>query len=174
MGSVPLEPIRGRAHCYGDNVDTDVIIPGKYMSSNRLEDLLPHTLEGIDPDFHKTVRPGDLIVAGRNFGCGSSRETAVSLIRSSGVSAVIAESFARIFYRNAINLGLLVVECPGVSRAVSPGDEVKFDPTSGIVENLTRSWQRQGTVLPPFLMDILAQGGVVEAYRSRARGGEEP
>jgi len=167
-----LKPIVGRVHCYGNNVDTDVIIPGKYMSSTRLEDLLPHTMEGIDPEFPKRVRPGDLIVAGTNFGCGSSRETAVTLIRACGVQAVIAESFSRIFYRNAINSGLLVVECPGVSGAVTAGDEVKYDPSSGLVENLTKPWIAQGTVLPEFLMQIVVQGGAIEAYRKSIRSKE--
>ena len=164
--------IVGRVHCYGNNVDTDVIIPGKYMSSTRLEDLLPHTMEGIDPEFPKRVRPGDLIVAGTNFGCGSSRETAVTLIRACGIQAIIAESFSRIFYRNAINLGLLVVECPGISGVVTSGDEVKYDLLSGLVENLTKPWIGQGTVLPEFLMRILVQGGAIEAYRKSIRSNE--
>ena len=164
--------IVGRAHCYGNNVDTDVMIPGKYMSFTRLEDLLPHTMEGIDPEFPKRVRPGDLIVAGTNFGCGSSRETAVTLILACGIQAIIAESFARIFYRNAINLGLLVVECPGILGAVTAGNEVKYDPSSGLVENLTRPWIGQGTVLPEFLMQILVQGGAIEAYRKSIRSNE--
>lgn len=160
--------ITGKAHCYGDNVDTDVIIPGKYMSSNRLEDLIPHALEGIDPDFPKKVNPGDLIIAGKNFGCGSSRETAVTVLRGNGIRAVIAESFARIFYRNAINLGLLVVECPGISKDVSPGEQIRYNPGDGTIENLTRGWVKQGTVMPGFLMNILDQGGAVMAYRKRS------
>ena len=162
-----LEPITGAVHRYGNNIDTDVIIPGKYMSSNRLEDLLPHTLEGVDPEFASRVRPGDLVVAGSNFGCGSSRETAVTTLKGCGVRAVLAESFARIFFRNAINLGLLVVECPGIATAVATGDEVRYDPATGAVENLTRPWRGQGTVLPRFLMEILAQGGAVQAYRNK-------
>jgi 3-isopropylmalate/(R)-2-methylmalate dehydratase small subunit len=157
--------IVGQAHCYGNNVDTDVIIPGKYMSSTRIEDLLPHTMEGIDPDFPKRVRPGDIIVAGTNFGCGSSREAAVALLRACGIQAVIAESFARIFFRNAINLGLFAVECSGISGGVKAGDQIRYHPSSGLVENLTRPWQGQGTVLPAFLMDILNQGGAIEAFR---------
>ena len=168
-----LKPIVGWVHWYGNNVDTDVIIPGKYMTSTRLEDLLPHTMEGIDPAFPKRVRPGDLIVAGTNFGCGSSRETAATLIRASGIEAVIAESFSRIFYRNAINMGLLVVECPGISKAVTSGDKLRYDPSSGLVENLTRPWVGQGTVVPEFLMQILAQGGIIEAYKNRIRGQSE-
>ena len=161
--------IIGKVHCYGNNVDTDVIIPGKYMSSTRMEDLLSHTMEGIDPDFPKKVHPGDLIVAGTNFGCGSSRETAVALLRACGIRAVIAESFARIFFRNAINLGLMVVECPGISGAVTAGDEVRYDPSSGLIENLTKPWIGHGTILPEFLMQILSQGGIIEDYRHRIR-----
>ncbi len=160
-------PIIGRAHCYGNNVDTDAIIPGKFMNSTRMEDMLPHTMEGIDPDFIKKVLPGDLIVAGSNFGCGSSREAAPALLRECGIRAVIAESFARIFFRNAINLGLLVVECPGISASASAGDQIKYDPDSGAVENLTHPWRSQGTVLPDFLRHILAHGGAIEAYRAR-------
>lgn len=139
------------------------------MSSTRMEDLLPHTMEGIDPEFPKRVRPGDLIVASTNFGCGSSRETAATLLRACGVQAVIAESFSRIFFRNAINLGLLVVECRGISGAVTAGDEVRYDPSSGRVENLTKPWVGRGTVLPEFLMQILVHGGAIEAYRDSLR-----
>jgi 3-isopropylmalate/(R)-2-methylmalate dehydratase small subunit len=155
----------GHAHCYGNNVDTDVIIPGKYMNSTRIEDLLPHTMEGIDPDFAKRVRPDDMIVAGTNFGCGSSREVAVALLHACGIRAIIAESFARIFFRNAINLGLFVVECPGISGEVKAGDQIRYHPSSGVVENLTHPWVGQGTVLPAFLMEILNQGGAIEAFR---------
>jgi 3-isopropylmalate/(R)-2-methylmalate dehydratase small subunit len=108
-----------------------------------------------------------------HFGCGSSRETAATLIRASGIEAVIAESFSRIFYRNAINMGLLVVECPGISKAVVSGEEFRYDPSSGLVENLTRPWIGQGTVVPEFLMRILAQGGIIEAYKNRIRGQSE-
>jgi 3-isopropylmalate/(R)-2-methylmalate dehydratase small subunit len=166
MSNLP-PPIIGRAHCYGNNVDTDAIIPGKFMNSTRMEDLLPHTMEGIDPDFVKNVGTGDVIVAGSNFGCGSSREAAPALLRGCGIKAILAESFARIFFRNAINLGLLVIECPGIAAAVSAGDQVKYDPASGMVENLTRPWSGQGTVLPEFLRDIVAFGGAIEAYRAR-------
>lgn len=169
--SAHLQPIVGRAHCYGNNVDTDAIIPGKYMHSTRVEDMLPHTMEGIDPEFVKRVRPGDVIVAGANFGCGSSREAAPALLRGCGIQAVIAESFARIFFRNAINLGLFVVECPGIAGAATSGDEIRYDPASGKVENLTRPWSGQGTILPEFLRGILAHGGAIAAYRARAAQG---
>jgi len=162
------QAILGRAHCYGNNVDTDAIIPGKFMNSTRIEDMLPHTMEGIDPEFIKKVQPGDLMIAGSNFGCGSSREAAPALLRACGIRAIVAESFARIFFRNAINLGLLVVECPGIAAAVSAGDQVKYDPVSGAVENITRPWRGQGTVLPDFLRDILASGGAIAGYRARA------
>ena len=162
--------IVGRAHGYGNNVDTDAIIPGKFMNSTRIEDMLPHTMEGIDPEFIKKVQPGDLMVAGSNFGCGSSREAAPALLRACGIRAIIAESFARIFFRNAINLGLLVIECPGIAAAVTSGDQVKYDRASGTVENLTRPWRGQGTVLPEFLREILASGGAVAAYRARVQG----
>ncbi len=165
--SEPTQAIVGAAHCCGNNVDTDAIIPGKFMNSTRIEDMLPHTMSGIDTDFVKKVKAGDLIVAGSNFGCGSSREAAPALLGACGIRAIVAESFARIFFRNAINLGLLVIECPGISAAVNAGDQVKYDPESGAVENLTRPWHGQGTILPEFLRDILARGGAVEAYRAR-------
>jgi len=158
--------IVGRAHCYGNNIDTGAIMPGKFMISTRIEDMAPYAMEGIDPDFTKKVRPGDVIVAGRNFGCGSSRETAPAVLRACGVQALFAESFARIFFRNAINLGLMVVECPGISAGVSSGDQVRYNPATGEVENLTKAWRGQGTILPDFLMRILEHGGASEAYRA--------
>ncbi|MEW6047939.1 MAG: 3-isopropylmalate dehydratase small subunit, partial [Bacillota bacterium] len=162
-----LPPIVGRAHCFGDNIDTDVIISGKHMISTELADMLPHLFEAIAPGFNNRVQPGDVIVGGRNFGCGSSRETAPALIKAAGIRAIIAESFARIFFRNAINLGLVAVECPNVSTGVSDGDVVRYDPATGVVENLTTSWRGQGTVLPDFLVEILLAGGAVEACRRK-------
>lgn len=173
MGPKTMRPntILGLAHCFGDNIDTGQIIPGKFMISTRLEDMAPYAMHGVDPEFAKRVRPGDILVAGRNFGCGSSREAAPNVLRGCGVRAVIAESFARLFFRNAINLGLFVVECPGISKAVSSGDQVRYDPATGTIENLTRAWQGQGTVLPDFLMQILEYGGAAEAYRASLREG---
>jgi len=137
------EVLRGRAFKYGDSVDTDVIIPARYCTSFRAEELAPHALEDLDPTFVKRVKAGDIIVAGHNFGCGSSRENAPIAIKAAGVSCVIAKSFARIFYRNSINIGLPILIAPEAVEGIQDGDEVQVQPTTGIVRNVTRGgeWQ---------------------------------
>ncbi|UEC42496.1 MAG: Methanogen homoaconitase small subunit [Methanothrix sp.] len=159
--------IRGKAWVYGDDVDTDVIIPGPYLRTKEVKELASHAMEGIDPDFAKKVRPGDVIVAGRNFGCGSSREQAPLALREAGVGCVVARSFARIFYRNAINVGLPVVEADVTCRQ---GDEVEVDFSAGtvIVDGVTF----KGTKLPDFLLVILQDGGLV-AHRRREKREKE-
>ncbi len=148
--------IKGRAWIFGDDVDTDVIIPGKYLRTKDLASLAEHVMEGLDPQFASKVRKGDMIVAGSNFGCGSSREQAPLALKLAGVSAVVAKSFARIFYRNAINIGLPLVEA---DTTCSEGVEIEVDLASGTVriENATV----QGTKLPDFLLEILQDGGLV-------------
>lgn len=156
--------IRGRAWTFGDDVDTDVIIPGRYLRTKDVSLLACHVMEGLDPAFASSVRKGDVIVAGRNFGCGSSREQAPVALKEAGVSCVVARSFARIFYRNAINVGLPLVEADVVC---SSGDEIEIDPLEGLVRVAGREYR--GVRLPQFLLDILQDGGLV-AHRRKEKG----
>ena len=151
----------GHVFKYGDNVDTDVIIPARYLNSSDPKELAQHCMEDIDTEFVKNVRKGDIIVADKNFGCGSSREHAPLAIKASGISCVIAETFARIFYRNAINIGLPIIECPQASKGISAGDEVEVDFDSGIIRNLTKGTQFQGQAFPEFMQKIIAAEGRV-------------
>lgn len=128
--------IQGKVHKYGDHVDTDVIIPARYLNTADPKELAAHCMEDIDKDFVKNVQPGDILVAGVNFGCGSSREHAPIAIKASGIACVIAENFARIFYRNSLNIGLPILECPAASKAIQNGDEVAVDFDTGVIENL--------------------------------------
>ncbi|HEX9234921.1 MAG TPA: 3-isopropylmalate dehydratase small subunit [Actinomycetota bacterium] len=153
--------IEGRAHVYGDNVDTDVIIPARYLTSTDPEELARHCMEDIDADFVSRVRPGDVMVGGRNFGSGSSREHAPLAIKGAGISVIVAESFARIFFRNAINIGLPIVECPGVTDGAETGDGFIVDLEAGTVENLTKGMRFRATPLPPFMQEILDAGGLM-------------
>ncbi len=149
---------------YGDNVDTDVIIPARYLNTGDPAELAAHCMEDLDPAFAGRVRPGDVIVAGQNFGCGSSREHAPIAIQASGVSLVIAKSFARIFYRNAINIGLAIVECPAAAEALSGGDRVEADLDRGIIRDLTTGKAFQTEPFPPFIQQIISAGGLVRAF----------
>lgn len=151
----------GTVFKYGDNVDTDVIIPARYLNSSDPKELAGHCMEDIDKDFVKKVQSGDLIVADKNFGCGSSREHAPLAIKASGVSCVIAETFARIFYRNAINIGLPIIECPEASKGIENGDEVEVDFDSGVIRNITKGTQYQGQAFPPFMQKIIEAEGLV-------------
>ena len=146
---------------FGDNVDTDVIIPARYLNSSDPKELAQHCMEDIDADFVKKVSPGDLIVATKNFGCGSSREHAPLAIKAAGVSCVIAETFARIFYRNAINIGLPIIECPEAAKDIADGDEVEVDFDSGRITNKTKGTTYQGQAFPPFMQKIIDCGGLV-------------
>lgn len=151
----------GHVFKYGDNVDTDVIIPARYLNSSDPKELALHCMEDIDTEFVNKVKKGDIIVADKNFGCGSSREHAPLAIKASGVSCVIAETFARIFYRNAINIGLPIIECPQASKGISAGDEVEVDFDSGMIYNKTKGTQFQGQAFPPFMQKIIAAEGLV-------------
>lgn len=146
---------------YGDNVDTDVIIPARYLNSSDPKELAEHCMEDIDTEFVKKVKKGDIIVADKNFGCGSSREHAPLAIKASGVSCVIAETFARIFYRNAINIGLPIIECPEAAKGIDAGDEVEVDFDSGKIYNRTKGTQFQGQAFPPFMQKIIEAEGLV-------------
>lgn len=151
----------GHVFKYGDNVDTDVIIPARYLNSSDPKELAEHCMEDIDTEFVKKVQKGDIIVADKNFGCGSSREHAPLAIKAAGVSCVIAETFARIFYRNAINIGLPIIECPEASKGIEAGDEVEVDFDSGVIRNITKGTQYQGQAFPPFMQKIIAAEGLV-------------
>ena len=151
----------GHVFKYGDNVDTDVIIPARYLNSSDPAELATHCMEDIDKDFVKKVKKGDIIVADKNFGCGSSREHAPIAIKAAGVSCVIAETFARIFYRNAINIGLPIIECPEASRGIEAGDEVEIDFDSGVITNLTKGTSFKGQPFPEFMQRIISDGGLI-------------
>jgi len=159
--------LRGRVHRYGDNVNTDVIIPARYLNTSAVAELAAHCMEDIDRQFARRVRPGDIMVAGGNFGCGSSREQAPLAIKGSGIACLIAASFARIFFRNAINIGLPVLVCPEAAAEARAGDEVRVDLESGRVENLTQKRQYQAEPFPEFLRGIIAAGGLVEYTKQR-------
>ncbi|MGN8807866.1 3-isopropylmalate dehydratase small subunit [Absicoccus porci] len=146
---------------YGDNVDTDVIIPARYLNSFDAKELASHAMVDIDPTFTKRVKPGDILVARKNFGCGSSREHAPLALKTAGISCIIADSFARIFYRNAINIGLSILECPEAAEAINEGDEVKVDFDSGIITDVTTNQTFQAVPFPPFMQELIAQGGLV-------------
>ena len=156
-----MKAAKGIVFKYGDNVDTDVIIPARYLNSSDPAELAAHCMEDIDSEFVRKVNKGDIIVADKNFGCGSSREHAPSAIKASGVSCVIAETFARIFYRNAINIGLPIIECPEASKGIENGDEVEVDFASGIIKNLTKGTQFKGQAFPEFMQRIIAAEGLV-------------
>ena len=151
----------GKVYKYGDNVDTDVIIPARYLNSSDPKELALHCMEDIDRDFVNKVQAGDIIVATKNFGCGSSREHAPIAIKASGVSCVIAETFARIFYRNAINIGLPIIECAEAARAIEDGDEVEVDFDTGIITDKTKGESYKGQAFPPFMQKIIDAEGLV-------------
>ena len=159
--------IKAKAVVFGNNIDTDVILPGKYLILVDPYALAEHALEGLDTDFVNKAKPGIILIGGKNFGCGSSREQAPLALKYSGVKCVIAESFARIFFRNAINIGLPVIECKGISTAVKNGDELAVDFEAGKIENLTNGKKFQVEKLPQFILQILADGGLIENLRRR-------
>ena len=155
---------KGTVFKYGDNVDTDVIIPARYLNSSDPAELAVHCMEDIDADFIKKVKKGDIIVAEKNFGCGSSREHAPIAIKAAGV---IAETFARIFYRNAINIGLPIIECPEACRGIEAGDEVEVDFDSGVITNVTKGTSFQGQAFPEFMQKIIASEGLINYINSK-------
>ena len=156
---------KGFVHKYGDHVDTDVIIPARYLNTQSHAELAAHCMEDIDKSFISRVQPGDIMVAGANFGCGSSREHAPIAIAASGISCVIAASFARIFYRNSINIGLAILECPAAAAAIEAGDEVAVDFDSGTITNITRGETYQAEPFPPFIKDMIAKGGLMASLK---------
>jgi 3-isopropylmalate/(R)-2-methylmalate dehydratase small subunit len=162
----------GTAHRYGRDIDTDVIIPARYLNTSIAEELAKHCMEDLDPSFVMAVKWGDILVAEENFGCGSSREHAPIAIKAAGISVVIAKSFARIFYRNAINTGLPIMEAPEAVDGIRSGDEVEVDADAGIIVNKTTGAQFRAQPFPPFIKDIIESGGLVEAAKVKvaARG----
>ncbi|MSS62355.1 3-isopropylmalate dehydratase small subunit [Velocimicrobium porci] len=153
--------VHGMVHKYGNNVDTDVIIPARYLNSSDGKELAKHCMEDIDKEFVQKVTPGDIIVAGKNFGCGSSREHAPLSIKCAGISCVIAETFARIFYRNAINIGLPIIECPEAAKEIESQDKVLIDFDSGIIYNQTKNTQYKGQAFPEFMQKIIKTEGLM-------------
>lgn len=159
---------KGSVLKYGDNVDTDVIIPARYLNSSDPAELAKHCMEDIDKEFVNKVKPGDLIVATKNFGCGSSREHAPIAIKASGISCVIAETFARIFYRNSINIGLPIIECKEASERIEAGDEVEVDFESGLITNRTKNETYQGQSFPEFMQKIISAEGLINYINQKA------
>ncbi len=156
---------KGTVFKYGDNIDTDVIIPARYLNTQSPAELAAHCMEDIDKTFITRVQPGDIMVGGANFGCGSSREHAPLAIKAAGVSCVIAESFARIFYRNAINIGLPILECPAASKAIGAGDTVAINFDTGVITDETTGQTFEAAPFPPFIQDIIAKGGLMNSLK---------
>lgn len=156
-----MDSVKGRVHKYGDNVDTDVIIPARYLNTASHKELAAHCMEDIDKDFVNNVNEGDIMVAEKNFGCGSSREHAPIAIKASGISCVIASTFARIFYRNAINIGLPIMECDEAAHDIKNGDEVSVDFNTGVITNETTGKTYKAEPFPEFIQTIIAKGGLI-------------
>ena len=159
--------VSGKTYKYGDNVDTDVIIPARYLNTLDAKELAKHCMEDIDTSFASTVKPGEIMIAGKNFGCGSSREHAPLAIKTCGVACVIAATFARIFYRNALNIGLPILECPEAAKAIKAGDTVSVDFDTGVITDETTGKSFQGEPFPPFMQELIAAGGLAAFRRSR-------
>ncbi|MEG1991499.1 MAG: 3-isopropylmalate dehydratase small subunit, partial [Christensenella sp.] len=157
--------VKGRVFKYGDNIDTDVIIPARYLNTSDAKELAAHCMEDIDASFVKRAKKGDIIVGMNNFGCGSSREHAPIAIKEAGISCVIAASFARIFYRNAVNIGLPIMECAEAAEGIREGDEVQVDFAAGDIKNVTTGKSFKARPFPPFIQDIIAAGGLIAAVR---------
>ena len=158
---------KGPVFKYGDNIDTDVIIPARYLNTQSPAELAAHCMEDIDAQFKNNVRPGDVMAAGWNFGCGSSREHAPIAIKAAGISCVIAKTFARIFYRNAINIGLPILECPAASEAINEGDVVAINFDTGVITDETTGQTFQAAPFPPFIQNIIAKGGLLNSIQDR-------
>ena len=157
--------VQGKVHKYGDNVDTDVIIPARYLNTSDHKELASHCMEDIDKDFVKKVNEGDIMVGGANFGCGSSREHAPIAIKKSGISCVIASTFARIFYRYSINIGLAILECPEASEKIENGDEVSIDFDTGVITNITKNETYKAEPFPEFVKNIISSDGLLNSLK---------
>ena len=158
---------KGIAHKYGDNIDTDVIIPARHLNTQDHKELASHCMEDIDTSFITRVKPGDIMVGGYNFGCGSSREHAPIAIKASGISCVLAKTFARIFYRNSINIGLPILECEAASDRIDAGDEVEIDFDTGVITNLTKNETYQAQAFPPFIQNIIHANGYLNSVKNK-------
>lgn len=167
--------MKGIAHVFRkDHINTDEIIPAKYLNSDKKEELAKHALEALDNDFSRKVREGDILIAGKNFGCGSSREHAVWALREAGIKAIIASSFARIFYRNCINNGLLAIECHDIEKKVKDGDEVRINVEKGVINNLTKKGRTYSFIpIPKFAMQIISSGGLLDYLQKEKRRKKE-
>jgi 3-isopropylmalate/(R)-2-methylmalate dehydratase small subunit len=161
--------LQGKVHKFGDNIDTDVIIPARYLNISDPAELAKHCMEGIDSEFISRVRPGDILLAGANFGCGSSREHAPIAIKAAGISCVIAKSFARIFFRNAVNIGLPILECAEASDRSDPGDTLQVELSTGAIENMSQGLSFRARPYPDFMLGIISAGGLVEYTRRRLK-----
>lgn len=159
----------GKAWKFGHDIDTDAIIPARYMNRSEPEYLAEHCMEDADPAFAANVQQGDVIVGGKNFGCGSSREHAPIAVKAAGVKAVIAESYARIFYRNALNIGLPILECPEAAASIETGDEIEVDPAAGVIKNLTRNKSYQARPFPPFMQELINAGGLIRYVKEKIK-----
>ncbi|MDE6371976.1 MAG: 3-isopropylmalate dehydratase small subunit [Clostridia bacterium] len=159
--------LKGKVFKFGDDIDTDVIVPATYLSTFDPKELAKHCMEYTNPEFYKEVKEGDIVVAGKNFGCGSSREHAPIAIKGCGVSIVIAKSFARIFYRNALNIGLYILECPEAVDGINAGDEVSVDVDTGVITNLTSGKTYQAHPFPKFIQNIIECGGLINAIKAK-------
>ena len=159
--------IHGKAWKFGNDVDTDAILPARYLNTTDPKELASHCMEDADPEFASKVKPGDIIAAGKNFGCGSSREHAPIAIKSAGVACVIAHSFARIFYRNSFNMGLPILECPEAADRIDMGDELELDLDEGIIVNLSKKETYRAHAIPPFMQKLIQAGGLMEYVREQ-------
>ena len=157
----------GKVFKYGDNIDTDVIIPARYLNISDMKELSSHCMEDIDKNFIKNVKKGDIIVANKNFGCGSSREHAPIVIKESGISCVIASTFARIFYRNAINIGLPILECEQAATNIEAGDKIEIDFNTGIIKNITKNEEYKAEPFPEFMQNIISNGGLIKSIEKK-------
>ena len=162
-----MKAAKGKVFRFGDNIDTDVIIPARYLNSSDPKELATHCMEDIDKDFVNKVSKGDIIVANKNFGCGSSREHAPISIKAAGVSCVIAETFARIFYRNSINIGLPIIECPEAAKEINDGDEISVDFNTGIITNKTTGKSYEGQAFPEFMQNLINAGGLINYINNK-------
>ena len=162
--------LQGKAWRFGNDIDTDLIIPARYLNTSDPRELATHCMEDADPEFAAKVRPGEVIAAGKNFGCGSSREHAPIAIKAAGVSCVIAASFARIFYRNAINIGLPILESPEASQKIGEGDQIRADLDTGKITNLTKDETYQAAAFPPFMQELIRSGGLIEYVKGKQKG----
>ena len=159
--------LKGKCHIFGEDVNTDEIIPARYLITSDPEELAKHVMEDADPEFAKKMAKGDMIVASKNFGCGSSREHAPIAIKAAGLSCVIAKSFARIFYRNAFNMGLPIFESEEAAEKVSPGDELEVDMSTGVIKNITKNETYQASPIPEFMQNLIQAGGLMESVRKK-------